>query len=55
MPTLGHVPAGITEPADAKLAATSITFAPAPTVAVPAPVRIVAISETSITIPSESE
>ena len=55
MPTVAHVPTGITAPVAATPAATSITLAPAPIVAVPAPVRSVAISETSITIPSESE
>ena len=55
MPTVGHVPTGITAPVAATPAATSITFAPAPIVAVPADVRTLAIGETSITIPSESE
>jgi hypothetical protein len=55
MPTVAHVPTGITAPVAATPAARSITFAPAPIVAVPADVRTVDISETSITIPFESE
>ncbi len=57
IPTVAQVPTGITSPTAARPARTSITFAPAPIVTVPLSVdgRIVAISETSITIPSESE
>src|SRR5580765_3848493 len=39
IPTVGQVPTGITAPAAATPAATSITLAPASIVAVPAPVR----------------
>ena len=57
IPTVAHVPLGIIRPPGARPAATSISRAPAPIVAVSVAGcgRTVAIGETSITMPFESE